>query len=415
MGHGPGCALCALCARLLEEGGRGFEVGVGKRSVALALAVEHISLAGFHVLEVALPLARAVCRLGEHGEFGLALDEVAVLCVVEIVGKGRADGEIHHRRESYRVPSVLDGDGSVAAGRDGISGDFHDGVLRYLDAVALLHVDGEFSLRICSPVGDPHAVVIELREVLVLVGDHVSVLPGELFQEGGGVAIVVAVDIERHPVPPRHEFDGLDILRTSLQYDGFLGGALEGLRLEFDGLGGGKQHHLARVVVPELEVEGALHGHAVIDTEIDEALAGRGLVVDIAASHASSGGIEYAHDVAGVGDDVLTYLHASYNTHGELLYAWIDVPQGFVALHGDVQHQRLRQPVLVGEIDDVVVSPHVRVLVDGEGQRLLALGIDDILQGVDGEPLRHILDGEGVRCTAVIVNVDVEAHVAVGQ
>ena len=124
---------------------------------------------------------------------------------------------------------------------------------------------------------------------------------------------------------------------------------------------------MSGAVLPQLEAQFAASCLIVIDGQVDAGVACLFIVVDVGKAVTLVFVVEHAHDVAGVDVNLVVEIHLAGYVHCVLkqLARNVPCPVWFWFLNSQVQVERLADAVLVGQIDNLIVSTHVQTLVDG--------------------------------------------------
>ena len=160
---------------------------------------QHVAFAGLHVLQTATP-ATGVARLGEVGKLGVALDHVAGLSLVVVVAQCRLYRQVDHRCIADGVPALLDRDLARLLVTDHCAADGQLTVFLDLDGISLLRRDNEV---LHAGRGNPALLValVGHRQVAAERGNHVAVVPAYAAEQFVHVVELLALQVERHPVP----------------------------------------------------------------------------------------------------------------------------------------------------------------------------------------------------------------------
>ena len=292
----------------------------------------------------------------------MALDDVARLGMVIVVAQGRLHAQVRHRRVANAVPALLQGDGASGLILDDGAADGEGAILAHLDGIGVLRRDDHVRHAVG---GYPllQLLLVGQRHVTAQVGQDVAVAPGHAAQQFVHVAELRAADVKRYPVPALLQVEVLHKVIAAVEAYRAVG--TQSCRLlERDGLGG-RQHQLApRAVLPQAEVQGAAARLVVIDSQEEVVLARCGVVADVSKAVAPVLVVEDAHDVARVGVQLIIEIHLSADAHRVLQQVALHVlgPVGLLALHRQVEVERLCDALLVGQIDDFVVRTDAQVL-----------------------------------------------------
>ena len=136
-------------------------------------------------------------------------------------------------------------------------------------------------------------------------------------------------------------------------------------------------------------------------------------------------GLSYHLAIAEGSDDVVvgrikrgTFLgverHLSADRHRLVEPALVNfVPRTFVG-HLYLQEQRFRQPLVIGQVDDMMVQADGEFGLHSEGERFLFLGFERTLRRRNGHPLRQILHRILARHTGVVDDARAELITILG-
>ena len=215
--------------------------------------------------------------------------------------------------------------------------------------------------------------------------------------------------IERNPVPAFRQIYRLLVAFGCIHLHGVGDGAHSGLLSESDFLWIRTQHHrLACCIVPQLERQRACHRRAVVDGHVEHAASCVGIILDVVHTHAASCRVEGSHHVLRLRDDAVAHIDLSHDVHRVALQVLVNPPFRTLTLDSQYDRQWFRQPVLVSQVDDLVVSAHIDVLADGDVNIVGAHGIHHVAGLVSRHPARQVLDGVGVRLAALVDNLQEE-------
>ena len=165
----------------------------------------------------------------------LVLHHVARCGLVEVVGQGRCHRQVHERRVAYAVPALCHGDGAVLQALEGPSPDVYlMGVLHHHAVAMALRECNVLDVRACG--ADPLLALIDQREALGVLGEHVAFLPIKSAEHLREVLELGVIDVERHPVPAICEGNLLHIHVVGTKMNGIVDSAHDGLIAKVDGL-----------------------------------------------------------------------------------------------------------------------------------------------------------------------------------
>ena len=341
-----------MLSRSVRSGSRHC-LGIAEGALCCGHALYLVSLSGHERAQRANPLVAV-----EVGHAAVPLDDVAVLwghacqCV----------GHAHHLLtvEAYPVPSVHHGEGSLSRFHS-VSGD------RECQRLASVH-----GIHVCGGHGvvaaDPQALVVVGTHAVALHRAHLAPSVGE--DHGNGH--LVGPYAQRHPVPSLCQVDvlldhvgGVEHQRTVVASHDGVGAEAYRLARGDHGIDG------ARRCVEHLERHGLLVvGYLAVDVHHDEVAVVARLVLRTGHAAALTTD-EGSHKVVLVLRGHAEHLEGTDDVHRLLIVARVHGPCRLLALHLQVERQRLADVVVAREIDGLLIPSRRRALGHGEGDDLL--------------------------------------------
>ena len=282
------------CGPVLTEVAVHVVVRIAERC-RIGLAQHHVALTRLHVLQATAP-ASGVASLGEVGKLGVTLNHVARLSMVVVIAQSCLHGQVRHRCVANSVPSLLEADGAFVLILDDGTANWQGAVLLDLDGIRLRRRDGHaFGAARSNPLFT--CCLVGHRQCATQLGHCIAIAPALAAQQLVHVAQLVALQVERHPVPALLQLEVLDEGLATVEAHGLVG-AKHGILGERDGLAR-RQHDLTTcAVLPQAEVQFATTGLAVIDGQVEASLARLRVVRDVGKAVALVLAVEHAHDVA---------------------------------------------------------------------------------------------------------------------
>ena len=340
----------------------------------------------------------------------MTLNHVALLGLVVVVAQCRLHGQVGHRRVADGVPALLDLDGAVVQLLDGGAANRQGAILLHLDGIRLLRRDGH---AVGVARGNPLLLccLVAHRQFAVQLSQDVAVAPAHAAQQLVHVAELLALQIERYPVPALLQLEVLDEVLAAVEAHGLVG-TQHGILLERDGRrlqfpsNSRCQHNLTtRAVLPQAELQLAAAGLAVIDGQVQSRLRRLRVVRDVGKAVALVLVVEHTHDVARVAVQLVIEVHLSADVHRvrQELAVHVVGPFRLLALHRQVEVERLGDAFLVGQVDNLVVRTDIQVLAHRGGDVVQTLRSHHVAVLVECQPARAVLDGVGVALGAVVV------------
>ena len=130
----------------------------------------------------------------------MTLYHVAGFSIVEVIAQSRLHAQVGHRRVANGVPALAHRDGAVILILDDGAANRQSAILLDLDGIRILRRDGQ---GIGATGGNPLLLccLVGQRQVAAQVGQDVAVAPLHAAQQFVHVAELVALQVERYPVP----------------------------------------------------------------------------------------------------------------------------------------------------------------------------------------------------------------------
>ena len=130
----------------------------------------------------------------------MTLYHVAGLSLVIVIAQSRLHAQVGHRRVANGVPTLAHLDGTVVLILDDGAANGQGASLADLDGIRILRRDGH---GVGAAGGNPLLLccLVGQRQVAAQVGQDVAVAPLHAAQQCVHVAELVALQVERYPVP----------------------------------------------------------------------------------------------------------------------------------------------------------------------------------------------------------------------